>query len=258
MKDIVRRADDNLIESIRVMIKNSNKGHMVESESCFKFTLGVESMDGHLNGAFCYDDSNADKVFEEVDGYFKSRGNGYVFWIREEIDSNMEAILKSKGYQPRREPGLPIMAVYRRIEEIRFPQGYSARKVKTERDIRDLMTTIRDTFDKTEEQVLNMFGNDLVVNSKGNEAYVVYDRLGPVSCVLVVKSGDTAGIYWVGTREEARGKGLGKLIASIGTNAGFDMGAEAVILQASQLGQYVYEKLGYELVGYYRCYPIEF
>jgi len=69
-------------------------------------------------------------------------------------------------------------------------------------------------------------------------------------------TGNVAGIYYLGTVEEARGKGIGAYMTSIATNAGFDMGADIVILQASLVGESVYRRLGYQVFTYYRWYLI--
>ena len=66
-----------------------------------------------------------------------------------------------------------------------------------------------------------------------------------------------AGVYYVGTIPEARGRGLGSLCTRAATKAGFDLGARTVILQASQQGQTFYERIGYKVFTRYRWYIVD-
>lgn len=58
-----------------------------------------------------------------------------------------------------------------------------------------------------------------------------------------------AGIYNVGTLEPARGQGLGALVTQAAIDAARDAGALVAVLQASEMGRPVYERLGFDTVG---------
>jgi len=58
-----------------------------------------------------------------------------------------------------------------------------------------------------------------------------------------------AGIFCVGTLERVRGQGLGTTITRTAMNAARDAGARIVVLQASEMGRSVYERLGFDTVG---------
>ena len=59
-----------------------------------------------------------------------------------------------------------------------------------------------------------------------------------------------AGIYSVGTLEHARGQGLGTLMTLVAMDAARTGGAQVAVLQASDLGRPVYERLGFGTVGH--------
>jgi hypothetical protein len=69
---------------------------------------------------------------------------------------------------------------------------------------------------------------------------------------MTIVSHDVAGVYWVGSVEEVRGRGLGRAITATATNAGFDLGAEIASLQASRMGERIYAAMGYETIHDYR------
>ncbi len=76
----------------------------------------------------------------------------------------------------------------------------------------------------------------------------------PVATAQTVLSHGIAGVYWVGTRAEARGRGLGEVVTRAVTNRAFDLGAAVVGLQASSMGQPIYARIGYEIAYDYRTF----
>ena len=90
------------------------------------------------------------------------------------------------------------------------------------------------------------------------KSFLIYDKEGkPVSAAITSFVDDSAGIYYISTLEEARSKGLGKAITKASTNIGFDYGKDIVILQASELGEIVYNKLDFNKIGVYKSYKIK-
>ena len=58
-----------------------------------------------------------------------------------------------------------------------------------------------------------------------------------------------AGIFCVGTVEGARGQGLGALVTQAAMDAARGAGARVAVLQASEMGRPVYERLGFDTVA---------
>lgn len=91
------------------------------------------------------------------------------------------------------------------------------------------------------------------------QSVVAYRDGQPLAAAQVVLSHGVAGVYWVGTIESARGAGLGDLVTRAVTNRAFDLGAAAVTLQASSMGEPIYARMGYEVlhryVGFVRLAP---
>lgn len=82
--------------------------------------------------------------------------------------------------------------------------------------------------------------------------FVAYVDGEPASIAMTIVDNGVAGIYWVGSLERAREKGLGRAVTVAATNAGFDLGAGLASLQASPMGRPIYAKLGYETAFDYR------
>jgi GNAT superfamily N-acetyltransferase len=73
----------------------------------------------------------------------------------------------------------------------------------------------------------------------------------PVCTSMLVRTGKVAGIYWVATVEAHRGKGLGEAITAAAAEAGAEAGCRVASLQASQAGQPVYRRMGFDVHGHY-------
>jgi GNAT superfamily N-acetyltransferase len=74
----------------------------------------------------------------------------------------------------------------------------------------------------------------------------------PVACALVSVTGDVGMVGWVGALPEARGRGLAAACTVWATTEAFAAGADVASLQASVMGEPIYERLGYEHLFAYR------
>jgi ribosomal protein S18 acetylase RimI-like enzyme len=74
---------------------------------------------------------------------------------------------------------------------------------------------------------------------------VVYLNGEPSCAAMAMLSHGIAGVYWVGTRKNARGKGLAQYCVREVSNTAFELGARKVVLQASKFGAPIYPKIGY-------------
>jgi len=80
-------------------------------------------------------------------------------------------------------------------------------------------------------------------------AYVAYRDERPVACAMTLVSHGIAGVFYVATVESARRRGLGDLLTRLATRTGFEMGATAAWLGASEMGAGLYRRIGFEDLG---------
>lgn len=78
-------------------------------------------------------------------------------------------------------------------------------------------------------------------------AYVGYAEGRPAVTSLASRSGDTLGVYSIGTVPEARGRGFGTA-ATWHLMRDAEPGWEVAVLQASDMGRPIYERMGFQLV----------
>lgn len=67
----------------------------------------------------------------------------------------------------------------------------------------------------------------------------------PMAAAIALHDVDVAGVYWVGTRPEARGARLASACTAAVTNLALARGSRAVTLQATPMGEGAYRQLGY-------------
>ncbi|MTI67008.1 MAG: GNAT family N-acetyltransferase [Firmicutes bacterium] len=256
LKTLLKKADKNLLESIIQRITSSKNGKLYKTDSYIVYTIGVDNEDGHLNGVLCFDDNCGKEVLNTANKFFKPMNRNYVIWIRNHADKNLEKILLKEGYKPKREPGSSGMVIKEKIKSVKIPKGFEVKEVKSSKEINDFSLVIKNSFNKPSIVSREMVNGEEILTSSNTKTFIIYEKNIPVAAASMVISDTVAGIYWVGTIKEKRGLGLGSYITKVATNAGFDSGAKRVILQASEAGERVYKKLGYETITHYKCYPI--
>ncbi len=74
------------------------------------------------------------------------------------------------------------------------------------------------------------------------------------ACGQLLRTADVAGVYSIGVRERFRRRGLGAAITAAALAAGKDSGCSIGVLQASPMGNPVYDRMGFETVTQYHCF----
>jgi GNAT superfamily N-acetyltransferase len=93
-----------------------------------------------------------------------------------------------------------------------------------------------------------------LIEQPGWFIYVGYVDGQPVTSSSLLLSGQTAGVYWVGTIETHRKRGLGEAMTWHALREGARRGATVGILQASNMGKPIYERMGFHVVSPYRTF----
>jgi ribosomal protein S18 acetylase RimI-like enzyme len=80
-------------------------------------------------------------------------------------------------------------------------------------------------------------------------AFVAYREDEPVACAMTLVSHRIAGVFYVATVGNARRRGLGDALTRMAARAGFQLGAGAAWLGASEMGAALYRRIGFEDLG---------
>ncbi len=149
---------------------------------------------------------------------------------------------------------VPGMVLDEPVKLGKLPAGASLRWVNDEKCLRDFGHIASEAF--TDLGFPQQMGERFFLDaSKVLNPYcilaVIYLGEEPASVTMAMLSHGIAGIYWVATARELRGRGLGEYCTRQVGNAAFELGARKVILQASKFGEPVYRKIGYREITRY-------
>lgn len=168
--------------------------------------------------------------------------------LREDVAID-DAVFERAGLA--RQGGIPCLV----IEPAgALPVAQKVAPVLDTASLADHVAVVADGFRWAAEDVARACTPALLADARWR-GFVSYADGRPAAAAQLVLAGDAgAGIYFVATREEARGRGLGTAVTAAAVNAALAAGARAVALQASPMGLPVYERMGFVRVSYYRTF----
>lgn len=250
----LQRAHLNLVDSSRQFFE-LDPGAAIEAEPGWLFGAGSSTHPVISNGAFRRDDGiDAVEFVARAKEFFAARGRGFSVWVRDgqAEDRDLVAAAEAAGLQP--VYAMPEMTLGEKLEPPGLPPGtelHKLTKVEQAADFWRVATTSYSSIGFPPE-VFAGYTNHAGLLAENVVAFVALLDGEPVSIAMTMVSHDVAGIYWVGSLEQARGKGLGRAVTVAATNAGFDLGADVASLQASPMGKPIYLELGYETAFEYQ------
>lgn len=201
-----------------------------------------------FNGAWVLEQSPRDDVAAAID-YLRGSGMPFVVHLRSDLPGGHRMLepfgLESDGL-------LPCFAMtFREIPEP--PAGLEFRRVGPG-EWEDLVATTAAGFGMPREMVEALYARAML-DDPALRAFVGYADGQPVATSIAGRNGTTVGIYSVATVPEARGHGYGTA-ATWHLLRDADPGWEVAVLQASEMGRPVYERMGFELVREFEEYVV--
>lgn len=118
----------------------------------------------------------------------------------------------------------------------------------------------QDGFDAFLEVVTSVFGISREVATQvyrpaltadGDLLFIARVDGHPAASGLLIPSGDVAGLYAIGVVEQFRRQGIGEAMSRELLRAGREAGCQVGVLQSSEMGTPLYEKIGFETVVAY-------
>ncbi|RPJ63611.1 MAG: GNAT family N-acetyltransferase [Dehalococcoidia bacterium] len=244
---LLRLADLNMAEFWSESAKWIPDTEVIESDGTVFINSGIDfpGCSAVINLSEGADENPADFIARSK-AFFSGKKKGFSLLLRGHCDQHIIQHCKDqKVFLVADEPGMvldakatggapPEAAVLRWVDSQMQLQSY--REVVAEA-FTDLLfpREMSEAYFADARRVLNPFSVMAVIYLGGQ----------PASAAMAMLSHGIAGVYWVGTSKEARGKGLAQYCVREVSNAAFDMGARKVVLHASKFGAPVYPKIGY-------------
>jgi GNAT superfamily N-acetyltransferase len=197
------------------------------------------------------EDATDDEVGRAV-ATMRERRERFVVHLRRGIDDRFRPGLERLGLVlPAGEAPMPGMALHPIPDaDLPLPAGHEIRPVEGDAAMDDHIRTAALGFGMP-EPMLRVVIRTGDWRRPGVRAYVGYSAGVPVTTGLGFRSGRTIGVYNIATVESARRQGLGAAMTARVARDGLAAGCDVAILQASEMGRPVYERLGYRTVVEY-------
>jgi len=249
-----RRAHLNLIESSRRLFELDPNAE-VEAGPGWVFGAGSAPHPVISNTAFRGDDAlDAGELIARAREFFSARGRGFSVWGRAGVaaDDDLFATAEAAGLQD--VYAMPEMVLRAPTEERPLPPGAELRRLTSAEQAGEYWRVATASYASLgfPPEIFAGYSDHAPLLRENVAAFLAHLDGEPVAIAMTIVSGGVAGVYWVGTLEAARGKGLGRAVTEAAANAGFALGAELASLQASPMGRPIYEAIGYETIFEYR------
>jgi ribosomal protein S18 acetylase RimI-like enzyme len=249
-----RNAHLNLIDSSRQLFE-LDPGAEIEVGAGWVFGAGRSLHPAISNAAFRVDDElDPGELLERARAFFAARKRGFAVWARagDKADRGLIARAEEDGLQPVFE--MPEMVLDRRAEEQPPPAGVALQRVSSAEDADEYWQVAAGAYASIgfPPEVFAFYENHEGLEADNAAAFLARLDGRPAGIAMTIVSHGVAGIYWVGSTEVARGRGLGWMVTAAAVNAGFDRGAEIASLQASPMGESLYRRMGFETIFKYR------
>ena len=192
--------------------------------------------------------------------FFFAKRRSFTIYVRAHCDQALVQACQEAGYVNL--GSAPGMALTERLPLRELPNGVSVREVQNAQEAEtfvDIQAESYETMMLPSAVTRKLLGHPERWLTSYCSAHVLFAQGRPVAGGMLLYSHGIAGVYWVGTRPDARGQGHAEtLMRALGETA-FARGARAVILQASAQGEPVYKRIGYREItrypGYLAAYP---
>ena len=249
MSDVLAAADANMRTTWRAVSQAGPSPAMVERDGVLLLSSGLPV--GIFNPAFVWhvpDDATA--LVEEITEHYRALALPYLLYFRDEHDRDHHlydaatAAGLTEHYRP------PLMVMDPIVEAPTLPTGVEIVTVD-ESNLDDYLRVLAESFGMPVELGRVAFPASLLSVPSMTSFLALVDG-EPASTSAASVTGDIGGVYNVATLPSFRGRGVGAATTWAAVAAGASAGAIRSILQASEAGRPVYERMGFATPDRYR------
>lgn len=247
---LIQRSDENYVAAFRTLavangLPNPDLGGIVCAPTGMpEATLNIAFVTRPL--------ANPEGAIRETAAFFERIGLPFVLRIREGVDPAAEGAAESLGL-PYTDtvPGLAMDSIPQMPPPP--PPGLEIRAVNDVDQLHQFHHVVADGFGIPVEAA-QLLMRESILQQPAVVAFIGISEGVPVAASTLVRSPKCAGVYNVATLPEYRGRGFGEAMTWQVVAAGAAAGCDVAILQPSEMGRPIYERMGFRLVASYRTF----
>jgi GNAT superfamily N-acetyltransferase len=246
--DVVAAGDRNFIGAYEKLAEHQAAGAVQRFGAVTAFVSGLPI--SFLNGCIAPGAAAAADLEAAVE-WLDERPYPYEIWIGEEFVDPHAAALAAMGFE-REAWAMPSMMIRPIIEPPPPRDGITVRAVADQAALDEHVAMLVD--DRLPIAVAGPMYSASFASDPDVQAFTAYLEGRPVGSSLAIRTGEVCGVYSVGTKPEARGRGVGSAATWAAVGAGAGWGCSTAVLQSSEMGYPVYLGMGFEVLKRYSVF----
>lgn len=242
-------ADANYFAAFRAMAVAAG-GRVRESGGVLSVATGAPV--AFLNVAFVTGRlTDPERSLRDATQFFDALGLPFVVRVREGVDASAERAAEKLG-MPYSDT-VPGMALFPISAPPAVPPGLRVELISDETGLAAFHEVMAAGFSMPIE-IAQLLVTPRTIGVPGLECYLGYVDGRAVAASTLCRFERTAGVYNVATLDSHRRRGLGEAMTWQAVTRGAAAGCDVAVLQASEMGRPVYERMGFRLVAPYRTF----
>lgn len=198
--------------------------------------------------------AEASDVVSEAVAFFDRAHVPFLLILRAGVDPAAERAATDRGLRILETlPGMALSPVPDDTGSRAAAAGLDVREATDERTLADFHAVLAAGFGLPLAALQQAMGLDVLGSVAGGN-FVGYADGRAAAASVGWMEGETVGVYNVATLEGFRRRGFGEAMTWRAVAAGVESGATLAVLQASEMGRPVYERMGFRTVASYLAY----
>jgi GNAT superfamily N-acetyltransferase len=236
--------DHNMWDMFRESTRLARGGELVETA---RYWMGYSPRGAEFhNMVMVKAPVTAEEILEAAERFYGPRQKRFSICVREHADEELGQALQTRGFTVY--TAMPGMVLFDHLRPMPPPTGLDIRPVIDDRARCEFLEVVAEAYSvygAPREFAEDAFAAMESVCAPHIQAYVAYLRSEPVAAASLYLSHGAAGVGWVATLSEHRRQGYGEAVTAAVVREGFRRGAGFANLQASPMGESLYERMGF-------------
>ncbi len=243
--ELIFAIERNVESAFCTLARSAPNAELVDTPSICRYAMDIKHPMANIVVRSELSDLQSEKVVVDTLNEYKDRGRPMMWFVGPSTTpSNLgDLILEKGGTKLFETPGM-VADLTQLGDQSDAPEGIRLAKVEDAETLEDWLQTVQASF-RLPREVAGLFGNFRPDAESPFPCYIAYLDNNPVAVSALHVSHGVAGIYCVGTTSEARGKGIGSAITRMPMLEAKALGYQYAILQSSEAGFNVYQRLGF-------------